>query len=57
MILLRRLLTTVSSVTQKVLRGESYSPRERKVSDVYLLGFGIALTIAGLFDLSGIIDA
>jgi hypothetical protein len=56
LILLRRLLTTVNSASQKVLRREGYSPTERKVSDWYLIAFGITMIIIGLLDLFGVIN-
>ncbi len=56
LILCRRLLTTVNSYTQKVLRRDGYSEKERRVSEWYLVASGTALVIAGLLDLFGIVQ-
>ncbi len=56
LILCRRLLTTVNSYSQQVLRREGYSGKERRVSEWYLIALGTALIIAGLLDLFGIVQ-
>ncbi len=56
LILCRRLLTTVNSSSQKVLRREGYSRKERTVSEWYLIAVGTALALAGLLDLFNIVS-
>ncbi len=56
LILCRRLLTTVNSYSQKALRREGYSQKERTVSEWYLIAFGTALALVGLLDLFNIVS-
>ncbi len=56
LILCRQLLTTVNSYSQKALRREGYSRKERTVSEWYLIAFGTALALVGVLDLFNIVS-